>query len=191
MQQQRTIAFIKALTPMRWALIALFTLLAIFELFNGAFYGSLDIGFVVAPILLVLLINQYYLSFKNGSLQRSSTPNFLYEEGKLRRAWAFTKFIFKSIKYEVLAEAPKLSRRERATKILMNNIFILMFALAILGGVFHGVSETFKLLAIFAWSLAFLALNVSEFIRTLSYFRLLLANIGLVFVLGSFTLIVM
>lgn len=180
--------FCRTLTPMRWVLVGLFGLLVISEFSDGVF----DIGNVIAPILFILLINQYYLFYKNGEkeLRASPPPVFQAQTGRFKKCVAFVHFIFKSIKAEVLAESPRLTAQQRATKILMNNLFIFMFLMAIVGGLFHGVNQEFKLFALFVWSLAFLGFNVREFLRTLSYARLFMANLGLIFVLGSISLII-
>lgn len=190
-------AFLKSLSPFRWFLVSLFFILILTEFTNGV----TDLGVVIAPILLILLLNQYYLLYRSQELEND--PPIILESvhfhalnkgSKARKSiFLFLNFclkIFRSIKYELFVEDPRLSLRQRAIKLLMNNLFLLIFVMAFMGSFFNGLQEDFKLWGIFVWSFAFLGLNIKEFIKTLSYARLFMANLGLFFVLGSVALIV-
>lgn len=155
----------------RWALVISFFVFVLSELF----LGPVDVGTIVAPILFVLLLFTFSRPQENTSSVASEDSK---NKGIVKRMLASVSYFFIAIKREIFAEG-EIKKGQKAVKILMNNLFILMFMMAIIGSAFHIQSTEVKLVGVLIWSMAFIALNIREFIQTLSYGRLMMINFGI------------
>ena len=167
----------RKIAPMRWALVFLFMLLTVWELADG----QTAVTDVISPLLLILLMHGVFTQSIHRQL---SSPD---REGGVK---AFFRHVKEGIKEACLADSNHLTRSEKATKILMNNFFIIMFLLAVVMEVVNtqkvGQVQAY---AFVVWSAVFLASNVRDFLKTLSLPRLLVTNIALFMMLGSFALL--
>ena len=189
--QTRIYHFFQSLSAFKWGILTCFFILALIEVLSG----PLDVASVMAPLLFCLLLVQLYQSAD----QKGQKDDFRLElkrqkmEGapKLEKVKLFFKFIFLSIKNEVFAKSPELSKHQKALKLFMNNLFLLMVVLVVFSNFFSPIHQEIQLASILIWSIAFLALNIREFMKSLSYARLIMVNIGIFFVLGSLTLVIL
>lgn len=167
--------------------IKLFLVILFFILGMGEFLdGVYDVGDYAAPLLICLLLNDLYLNYKNGKL--TPTPRIQVENKPpfKDRAVKFIKNVFYS------GSSDNMTKGEKGLKIIMNNVFLILFLSPIIMNNFHLTqdikSDIFKL-GVVIWSGVFLAVSLNDFRNSLKIQRLIFSNMAFLILIGSLILL--
>jgi hypothetical protein len=170
------------ISSIKLGLVILFIILGMGELTDGVY----DVGDYAVPLLICLLVNDLYFNYKNGNQKKSKSSLDFQVKSAKENIICFTRDIF----YSGSSESMKMN--EKSLKIIMNNIFLILFISPIimqdLNLAYEAKTEIFKF-GVIVWSGIFLAVSINDFRQSLKLSRLVFSNMAFLILIGSLILL--
>lgn len=167
------------ISPLKLILVILFFILGIGEFYDGTY----DVGDYAVPLLLCLMLNDVYMNLKRSQESSSQIkPEPIVKKPLLERISTF----FLDVWYS--GSTKNMSNQEKALKIIMNNVFFILFLSPIFMEIWNLEyvikAEVFKI-GVIVWSGAFMAISINDFKKSLKISKLIYTNIAFFILIGS------
>lgn len=167
------------ISPLKLILVILFFILGLGEFSDGVY----DVGDYAVPLLLCLMLNDVYMNWKrNQENPVQSKPEPVVKKPIMDRISGFVLDVWYS------GSTKQMSNQEKALKIIMNNIFFILFLspifMEILNIEYVIKADVFKI-GVIIWSGAFMAVSISDFKKSLKISKLIYTNLAFFILVGT------
>lgn len=167
------------ISPLKLILVILFFILGIGEFSDGVY----DVGDYAVPLLLCLMLNDVYMNWKRSQTDPVQIkPEPVVKKSFIERVSSF----FLDVWYS--GSTKNMSNQEKALKIIMNNVFFILFLSPIFMEFFnleYVIKEDVFKIGVIVWSGAFMAISISEFKKSLKISKLIYTNLAFFILIGS------
>jgi hypothetical protein len=167
------------ISPLKLILVILFFILGLGEFSDGVY----DVGDYAVPLLLCLMLNDVYMNWKrNQENPVQPKPEPVVKKPIMDRISGFVLDVWYS------GSTKQMSNQEKALKIIMNNIFFILFLspifMEILNIEYVIKADVFKI-GVIIWSGAFMAVSISDFKKSLKISKLIYTNLAFFILVGT------
>jgi hypothetical protein len=167
------------ISPLKLILVILFFILGLGEFYDGVY----DVGDYAVPLLLCLMLNDVYMNWKrNQENPVQPKPEPVVKKPIMDRISGFVLDVWYS------GSTKQMSNQEKALKIIMNNIFFILFLspifMEILNIEYVIKADVFKI-GVIIWSGAFMAVSISDFKKSLKISKLIYTNLAFFILVGT------
>lgn len=169
------------ISPLKLILVILFFILGLGEFYDGVY----DVGDYAVPLLLCLMLNDVYMNIKRLKENPGLVPKQKTEVVK-KPKFEKLKLMFKDVWYS--GSSKDMKTNEKALKIIMNNIFFILFLSPIFME-FFGIEYVIKTdifkIGVIVWSGAFMGISIMDFRKSLKITKLIYCNLAFFILVGS------
>lgn len=167
------------ISPLKLILVVLFFILGLGEFSDGVY----DVGDYAVPLLLCLMLNDVYMNWKrNQENPVQSKPEPVVKKSLMERISGFVLDVWYS------GSSRGMSNQEKALKIIMNNIFFILFLspifMELLSIEYVIKTDVFKI-GVIIWSGAFMAVSINDFKKSLKISKLIYTNVAFFILIGT------